>query len=1024
MEPHFGPPHLAEQLLVTKHMNGQLSYNELRMNLGYAAITRFGKNKYFDVAWGNELIRGLVESHLTRRDQPGYKDNPYGPGTVVVDPFTGMAPEGLMHKLDENFDISTEGSLPTYTRMGALGKRAGTAESVPVTLTAGYLRHWVTHNLDELLKPGTLLAVRVKPDGNIAVGFARAKKEVAEKETIKPGAKQRIKDFWIKEIKDAAHTGFDVKLPNGQLMRFGGVLEGDVGEQMLHRISSRSNPSVAWGSLASDIDLESFLRQQGSWAQPLRPDHQDYGKNWERAANAQLASDPVARLFLEGKTDTQVIDSVWTSKWGQKWMRAMGFRGIAYVDQIRQIQAMVDDYVPSGVLDDTKTVKAQALRTAVLEKRATYQQFKDLFTDDKGKLLEDQMPEIHGISVDNIMGAGKMWKTFRDIVRKAQKVVSDMPVDKIARFPFMAMAYQKHGTELAKIAGEYFSNGAVPADVVNHIKEIARERAYHDTRYRLYDTAQRNDLANAFRLFMPFSAAMMDSYVKYGRRIRENPMLLVQGAYYWELFEREGMVQDEDGNVAVQESGGTAWYSVDPKSGERTRVPDDQVGKSKYVQFQMPSVLAKAMGVDAPSYYGVPAKTVLAVNKDTLNVFLNEPSAGPLVALPANEFALDNPEFGENNLVRKYILPFGPNASWTKVALPSTMKSAIDAFKAEDGDTAAGQAAAIMQAELTGYALGTRNTPPTFKEVRERAAGLVYLRLAATYFSPATFQTVSPYQAYVDAYRQLLQKDPQTAAEEFMRRYGDEFYAITMSVTRNAAGITASLESHAQYQKFKDLIGRYPEFGGLIVGAEGAGEFAKSVYEAQKETPVSAGSQETLRSLMSLTDQVSNLNAKVTWAAYSRMMKLVQSAMVDRGISSLRSRAAEDLKAQVDAFIQANKIWVDPESGLEELSPWYMDFMSSDRGAQEYRIRAMRSIAQVPELQGREDIRGLAEYLANRSDMQLTMARYGYKTLESKQARFLQRKWEEQVHSLTESNIAFRDLWSRWLSQDDKLDYA
>lgn len=1021
--PHVGPPHLAEQLLIQQHLNGPLSYDELKMNLAYEAINRFGKNKYFDVAWGNNLIRDIVAGHLERRGASGYADDPYAPGTVVVDPFTGMAPEGLVGSLRENFDISTEGSIPTYTRKGSLGSRAGTVESVPVTLTAGYMRHWVTHNLDELLKPHTLLAMRVKPDGNIAIGFARAKAEVAAKETIKPGAKRRLKDFWTKDIKDIAHTGFKVRLKSGEEISFGGVFDGDVGEQLLHRVSSRSNPSVSWGSLASDVDMETFLQQQGSWAESLRPSHKDYGKNWERAVNAQLASDPVAQLFLKGMSDTQVIDAVWTSTWGQKWMRAMGFRGVAFVDQIRQIQAMVDEYVPSRVLDDTKSGKAQTLREAVLAKQATYAQFRNLFKDDKGKLDEDQMPEVHGLSVDNIMGAGKVWQTFRNIVRQSQKLVSDMPVDKIARFPFMAMAYRKHGSELAKIAGEYFKDGPVPAGVIEHIKDIARERAYHDTRYRLYDTAQRNDLANATRLFMPFSAAMMDSYVKYGRRIRENPVLLVQGAYYWNLFERNNMVQDENGNVAEEEDGHTVWYSVDPKTGARTRVADQDVGEHKYVQFQMPTALAKTLGVDAPSYYGVPAKTVLAVNKQTLNVFLNEPSAGPLVALPANQFALSNPEFGEKWWTKRFLLPFGPNASWGKVVLPSTVRSAIDAFNADDGATAEGQAAAIMQAELTGYALGTRNVPPTFQEVRERAAGLRYLRLASTYLSPATFQVTSPYQIYVDAYRQLVQKDPQNAAEEFMRRYGDEFYAVTMSVTKNAAGITASLESHQKYEEFKDLISRYPEFGGLIVGKEGAGDFAKSVYEAQKDTPVSAGSNQTLRSLMSLSESVTNLNEKTTWSKYSKMMKLVQAAMVDRGITSLRSRGASDLRIQVDAFIEANKTWRDPESGLAELSPWYKDFMSSDRGKQEFRLSALRSIVQVPELQGRNDIRGLAEYLSLRDEMRGSMKKFRLASLDSQKASSLRRRWEDKVHALTETYPAFHDLWSRWLSQDNKLDY-
>lgn len=1013
---YSGPPHLIERVRMQQYADGQITWDQLRRALTSSALKNGNRNKYQSRNWGNDLIKQIIDKHFKRRETADYLDDPYAPSTVIVDPFVGTTPTDLAKDLKGNFDITQMAVLQTRT---IPKKKKGSPQSVALGTVAEQMRAFVDYYAEDLLEPGALLALRVKPNGNIAIGIARAKKEVLESgATVKAGALARLKNFHVEDINDIAHTGFEVRDKNGnKIMSFAGVLQGPMGQAMQHRVSARSNPSVAYG-LLTDPDIDSLIGEQGSWTVPLTKDHKDYAVNWERAVNAQMASDPVARLFIEGRDDGYVIDQVQSTAWGTKWIRAMSFRGIAYVDQITQIKAMVDSYLPHPT-DDSRPgidpIAAQQLREAALQKKATFTGLESAMKD------RDQMPEIHGLSVEHIMGNSRAWKFMRDQVRRAQKVISDMPVDKVARFPYMAMAYKQHGSVLARIANDQYK-GAMPARVVNHVKELARERAYHDTRYRLYDTAQRNDFANATRFLMPFSAAMMDGYIKYGRAIRENPMLLVQGAYYWTMFERNAMVQDENGYVAEEENGRTVWYSVDPDTGDRTRVPDELVGREKYVQFQLPSSMAKLLGMETIDYYGVEGKTVLAVNKDTMNVFLNLPSAGPLVAFPANEFALDKPEFGEDEIIKKFILPFGPSSARGKVFLPSTVRSAWDKFMAEDGDTASGHAAAIMQAELIGVALGTRQEPPTFEEVREKAAAMKSLRFLATYVSPASFQMVSPYQAYVDAYRQLVQEDPTTAAEKFMQRYGDEFYAVTMSVSRNNAGITASLKSHENYLKYKEFVEEYPEFGGLIVGSEGAGEFAKSVYEAQKDTPLRPGSKETMRSLMSIGESVEQLQSKTVWARYSKMMDLITSAMVDRGITSLTSRAARDLAAQKNAFVEANKHWIDPATGEETLSPWYMDFMSSDRGAVEKKFEALRKIVSDPDLLQRDDIRGLAQYLAMRNDMKTVMSRYQYKSLSSQKARRLRQQWEDQVFDLVESNVAFKGLWNRWLSNDNTLD--
>lgn len=138
-------------------------------------------------------------------------------------------------------------------------------------------------------------------------------------------------------------------------------------------------------------------------------------------------------------------------------------------------------------------------------------------------------------------------------------------------------------------------------------------------------------------------------------------------------------------------------------------------------------------------------------------------------------------------------------------------------------------------------------------------------------------------------------------------------------------------------------------------------------------------------------------------------------------MNSLRGRAASELAARRDAFIEKNKYWTDPVSGQQAFSPWFEEYSTVDHSAMGRRIEAMWQIVQSPDLQKRDDIRGLIDYLSAREAIQQEMAQNGFATLTSQQATSLAAKWEAQAFSIRESNPAFGALWNRWLSRDDNL---
>lgn len=972
-------------------------------------------------------LRRVMRAHLQRRFGQNAAVDPYTPGQIVVDPFTGDMPA--------SFDMTTDFTLGSYTTLDFRAKpgvdQAGTVDYLDVPEYKGpsrQLGEFIIDHIDEILKPDAMLALTVMPDGNIRASVAYARPEAKAKGPVKRSAAYRLRNFKFKEILDAGHESVRIRLNSGGVddpnivpgsaeanaqdvvINLPGPFEGESGQAAQFRVSASEGQGTAY-YLTGEMGLGRMLQERSAGFKGVRPEEKSYATDYERAVNSQLAGDDVARLFLEGRSQADVATWIEGTAQGTKYLHRMHYRGVHYLDHIAQIEAMVNLLAPDG-----HTKMGRALREKILDRSASR------FDLDRVRPRPEQ-PEVHGASVDHVLGKGAVFNAVARGIDQLQRWLADIPTDKASRYPFFAESYKRHLTSLVRAADvhAFRADDVIPVKLMKNLEQQARDKALHDTKYYLYDVAQINDVAKFFRFIVPFSTAIMDAYIKYGRIIKNNPGVILQGLYYWELFERNGAVQDENGYVLAKNEGGIEdgpsekWYAVDPDTGEKTEVPKELVGQHRYIQFRFPSDF-----LPTEKLFGTKVKPAFAMNKQTLQVFLGLPSTGPVVAVPANEFALSNPEFAENKWIQRFVLPFGPSVDRGRNVLPSNVRSAIDTFINEDGNTAEGHAKAIYQAELIAYGRGERDHPPTFGEVREKAAALRAVRLMATWASPVSFNVQSPYQPYVDAMRQLMAENPTQANEQFMARHGEEFYALAMSVTRNNAGIRATVEDHKAYLKHKELITAYPELAGLIVGSNG-GSFSKAVYEAQKELPLRAGQQKRLREIMSLQDSAEAVERQRVWDAYSKMQDLIVSELAERGLTTTRGKQAQDLARVRDQFVEANKMWRDPETGRMVESPWYKDFKVVDHEAMESRIGAMWEIVQDPNLRKRDDIRALVDYLHIREQMQVRMAEMGLRTLNSVKARQLSSQWESQVLTLLERNPAFGPIWSRWLERDTEL---
>lgn len=923
------------------------------------ALWQQGRDMAFRPTWQRGFLDDLTERRMS-----------------VVDPFSGLAPD----------------KMPRVTGLSQV-KRLNPQDEMQG------LEEYVHNHADELLKPTSLLHAQVMKDGFIELGVAKT--DVPD--VIKPtgGRRIKLKNGKVADYLQAGAGGLKINTPNGPLT-IDHAFDGAEGARLQQQVSS-TGEGMSWADRITDKTYNEMMQKTRDIWRDVLPNEQHYGPSWQRVVNVQLGNDPVARQILAGASDEDIVNWIRKTPEGRAYLERLGPWQSKYWAQVQSVRAMVDLYVPD----------VGDLRQKVLKREADFEDLKAAVPD-----VMD-MPAVHGTAIEAAV-PGRFSKLVNGFVNKTFRAIGDIPADRMARFPFASERYQLHAQKLYDTYLEqHYKAGydSIPADVLGRIQDQARQRAAADVKKYLFDATTSHDLARFARLVVPFGSAASDSFNKWGVISKERPWVPYNLWKAWNAPERGGYTTDENGNHRKWVNGVPRWVSYDPTTKQEIVLPENYTPKNTYVSLQLASdLLPKALAGEVDGVRLTPS-----VNKETFNTFLGLPTAGPLVSVPTNAFALRNPEFADNKLVRKFILPFGPQTDSKALFVPGYLQTLIGMTKRQDGDLASTQALTIYQTEMIRYGMGERPKPPTFAEARSKAADLRGLRFAYQ-FSGLTPQFKSPYQPYLDYYRQLRAQDPATADAKFYQTAGPEYFMLTASVTRNLAGIPATLQSYKAQQHYRDLMDKYPDIASLIVGAEGAGAFSQAVYEYQLNQALSPGSDKKQRERLSLQDSIEDVAIREGWLRWNKLQSAIHADLAERGLTSITQHGAEDLRAAQAKFIRNSMYWNQSPTGGKQLNPWYVDYSTTDRSRTQGRLLAMSQIINDPRLRQRDDIRGLADYLANRKEMAGLMKANGYATLNSNKAAGLRTMWNNYVFQLKGDNGAFADLYDRWLTGDKYLD--
>jgi len=798
-----------------------------------------------------------------------------------------------------------------------------------------------------------------------------------------------------------------------------GAFGDAVAPQVVWERSVSANRQVSFALGHEERALYDELRTTyGSWVEvnPLefRADEfservSRYGEGWERVVNDQYASNQAGRIAFDDSLGgpqervDRLIEWADTDK-GRQFVAATPKRfpkdefGVFAPADVEDWAKKLVEAADRMVLDRTirgRLAAGERVRFADVQAIA----------GDAGQDWRYLVGEIHAQDMVAAKGGLKgPLDRLRGFTEKAFERLGTLPTDTLSRNPYFRHVYESGMERRLKsldasdlrIHGQQYE---LSDEALRGMEGSARREALQETRYLLYDLAESSQFADMFRHMMPFYNAWQEVLSRWAGIAIENP------AYVARLGAGLRADIDIDGFMETVEVDGERFY-----------------------QFRLPEF---ATGLLSSGYFSGAANDlgVVRFRADSLNMVTQGlPGFGPMAQVPASMLVTEQPEL-EGAL--RFVLPYGP-IKGTNIAAqayesfkPAWLKRITSSL--EEDRSYESTAAKIMISRLADMQNGEReqidfddaNVRAEFiAEVRTDAQHFMYLRAMASAVSPAAIGFHSPYQPWIDRHRELRSANPVTADEEFLKELSREgvggFFVMSARFSKNNEGLPATLESEELRNKYIDLVRRYPEVGGLILGIEGGGaaRFSSSVYEKQLAEDTSPGSGKKRRERLSLDEIMVSAREREGWSKYGEVSDVVYNEMRRRGLPNLRVKEARDL------------LWVKQVAVRkigEEYPLWYAAFRDPDLTKWSDRLEGMRAIVSDERLSGRDDVRLLAEYLEIRDLFTGELLRRGVAggavTLEATSNMDLSGVWEQVMDQLSE-NPTFSDLLWRWLEFD------
>lgn len=717
--------------------------------------------------------------------------------------------------------------------------------------------------------------------------------------------------------------------------------------------------------------------------------------SWSKALNGQVGEDPVMRRLLKGQTPDEVVD----------WMKSPAGRKVLGRTPFRSPERHVEQ---AADLVNAVTGGSPEIAALALEGKATPGALAKLVPAVDGR------PNLNGMLIDQASHNSTLNYHAQKIVDGFFRKMFSMPDDALSRNPFFEAIYTE---EMERRIGLSLDQGVKPTEgALKTWAEGARTLALKESKDTLYDLADQSRAAEILKFAVPFFEPVREGITVWSELARQNPQRVARIYALLRAPVRAGLVRDDRGYI-IGEDG----KHRDGNTGEV--VPEDMWGSREMIALPLPGFLRDVPGLDK----ALGGTGYLTLDRHSVKIgFPREMGYGPIVQIPFNNIVKSKPSLEES---AKLVLPFGTTdlPAWQQL-LPASVRRLKQAQEGDDNRAYASQQNAAIIKKLTDFRLENGRVPSDDElrtmrqEAVDQARALWSLRTVVNWLSPVSIGFDSPYKPYADAYHtaqsvyskdktalQDEQGNERTADEWFADVYGDEYYALTQSMSRTMNGVPAAINTAEKAAQYKGLVQKYPELGGLVVGADGAGEFNRSIYLQQLNSPIEPGAKTHQREVFDLVEASRQPQVREGWQKFTAYMDQIDAVRKARGLTSLNSKAASDLsdikKAVIDQLTAAY-----PE--------WAAEYGKSDSNAWKHKIAGLDAISKDPGLNQRPEIQVLGMYLKYRGQMGQILATRKDKTLTAQSNADLVEVWDTIVNTLKDGNLAFADLQNRYLDRD------
>lgn len=600
-------------------------------------------------------------------------------------------------------------------------------------------------------------------------------------------------------------------------------------------------------------------------------------------------------------------------------------------------------------------------------------------TPDFGK-----MPTLNKEFQAQIQGNSRRIIGIKSIVDNLFKGLGTIPIDNLIHDRFFSWVYNRE--MMRKMSG--IDPRLVGEKMQLTMEEASRRTALKEMRDVMYNFANRSEFSEMVSMVMPFFPAWQETLHRWAGIAYENPTAIVHGKQILDAPHKMGIT----------------WK-------------DENTG-DEYVRFRIPSAGRALLNhgflkgaLDDQGYARFQTSGLSMAGQGT-------PGFGPFVDVALQPFVRDHPDLVKS---LKFVYPFGtiPDS-----AFDSFLPPAMQRLRAVTDDDARSARSAYNHILVTRLVKMDRGEIPQFNladpgeraqfldDVHKEAQQFSMMRFVVGALAPAALQYDSPYEPLMEKYKELLHTDPLHAQDRFLDAYGDDFFHLTQAMTKLNNGIPATIEGDQEYQKYQDLVQRYPELGGLITGQDGAGsaaEFNAIIYQKQRTTPVRPGSDIMMRTQLSPEEIVRTDDARLGWIKFTRTMDLIDAEMAQRGLSNFNQSGAEDLQVLKDVMT----------TSIARSHPaWYAEYSQRDDVAWDNKIAAMEEITKDHRLSSRGDIEQLQQYLGIRRAIMAILQTRESSSIESASNADLQILMEMRVNQLKQGSLAFSQLYNRYLIHD------